>query len=62
MKKILRVLGAVAAHIGAKTELCVSSDLLARFFHKSKKFLLHLIIVKETWAHHYTPESKEQSK
>jgi hypothetical protein len=40
----------------------ISEQCLARF-NKNKTDFVHLFItMDETWIHHYTPESKQQSK
>ena len=39
-----------------------SEAILALFRHNSDEFLRRCITVYETWIHHYTPETKEQSK
>ena len=40
----------------------VSTECLSLYKRNSSKFLRRFIIVDETWVHHYTPESKKQSK
>jgi [histone H3]-lysine36 N-dimethyltransferase SETMAR len=40
----------------------ISKALLERFQRNESDFLLGIIIVDETWIHHITPETKEQSK
>ncbi|XP_055390540.1 uncharacterized protein LOC129619324 [Condylostylus longicornis] len=40
----------------------VSMNCLAMFTKNKTEFLLRFIIMDETWVHHYTPETKEQSK
>jgi [histone H3]-lysine36 N-dimethyltransferase SETMAR len=42
--------------------LSVCRDLLVHFRRNPKDFLRRFITVDETWVHHYTPETKEQSK
>lgn len=39
-----------------------STDCLQRFNRNKSEFLRRYITVDETWVHHYTPETKEQSK
>ena len=39
-----------------------SEAILAFFRRNTDEFLRRYIIVDETWIHHYTPETKEQSK
>ena len=40
----------------------VSQHNLDMFKHNRKEFLRRFVTVDETWIHHYTPETKEQSK
>lgn len=40
----------------------ISKALLTRFKQNEPDFLQRFITVDETWIHHYTPETKEQSK
>src|SRR5436190_23298789 len=40
----------------------ISKALLERFKRNESDFLRRLITVDETWIHHFTPETKEQSK
>jgi histone-lysine N-methyltransferase SETMAR len=42
--------------------LDISRSCLERFKRNEKDFLRRFITVDETWVHHYTPETKEQSK
>lgn len=45
-----------------RVRMDVSSDNLERFKRNPTEFLRRFITVDETWVHHHTPESKEQSK
>jgi hypothetical protein len=40
----------------------ISKALLERFKRSLSEFLRRFITVDETWIHHYTPETKQQSK
>ena len=40
----------------------VSQYNLNMFKHNPKEFLRRLVTIVERWIHHYTPETKEQSK
>ncbi|XP_055384278.1 uncharacterized protein LOC129613955 [Condylostylus longicornis] len=40
----------------------VSMNCLAMFTKNKTEFLRRFITIDETWVHHYTPETKEQSK
>jgi [histone H3]-lysine36 N-dimethyltransferase SETMAR len=40
----------------------VSKECLSLLSHNSKDFWRRFVTVDETWIHHYTPESKQQSK
>ncbi|EFN89032.1 hypothetical protein EAI_13490, partial [Harpegnathos saltator] len=40
----------------------VSIECLAKFLSNKAKFLRRFITMDETWVHHFTPETKEQSK
>ena len=40
----------------------VSAKCLAKFNRNPQDFLRRFVTVDETWIHHYTSESKEQSK
>ena len=40
----------------------ISNALLAQFRRNKSEFWRRLITVDETWIHHYTPETKVQSK
>ena len=40
----------------------ISEQCLERFNKNKTDFVRLLITVDETWIHHYTPESKQQSK
>ena len=45
-----------------RVRMNISIALLAQFRRNKSEFLRRLITVDETWIHHYTPESKMQSK
>lgn len=45
-----------------RTRVTTSEAGLAMFKRNKKEFLRRFITVDETWIHHYTPETKEQSK
>ncbi|KAK5650765.1 hypothetical protein RI129_001794 [Pyrocoelia pectoralis] len=45
-----------------RVRMNISNTLLAQFRRKKSEFLRRLITVDETWIHHYTPETKIQSK
>lgn len=45
-----------------RTRVVNSETLLARIRRNPQDFWRRLITVDETWIHHYTPETKEQSK
>jgi hypothetical protein len=40
----------------------ISEQCLERFNKNKTDFVCRFIIMDETWIHHYTPESKQQSK
>ncbi|CAK9820465.1 Histone-lysine N-methyltransferase SETMAR [Anthophora plagiata] len=40
----------------------VSTECLVKFHSNKAEFLRRFIIMDETWVHHFTPETKEQSK
>jgi histone-lysine N-methyltransferase SETMAR len=40
----------------------VSIECLAKFYSNKAEFLRLFITMDETWVHHFTPETKEQSK
>jgi len=42
--------------------LLTSKQCLERFKRNPKEFLRRVVTVDETWIHHYTPETKQQSK
>ncbi|XP_025993999.1 uncharacterized protein LOC113004563 [Solenopsis invicta] len=42
--------------------LLISKQCLELFKRNLQEFLHRVVTVDETWIHHYTPESKEQSK
>jgi len=59
----LRKIGAVLAHSRSKrTRMKISEQCLERFNKKKTDFVRRFITMDETWIHHYTPESKQQSK
>ena len=45
-----------------RARMVASKQCLGMFQHNSKKFLRRYVTVDETWVHHYTPETKNQSK
>lgn len=45
-----------------RVRMNISKALLAQFRRNKPEFWRRLITVDETWVHHYTPETKEQSK
>lgn len=45
-----------------RVRMNISKDLLAQFRRNQSEFWRRLITVDETWVHHYTPETKMQSK
>ena len=45
-----------------RQRMTTSQQCLAMFKRNPKEFLRRFITVDETWIHHYTPETKEQSK
>ena len=45
-----------------RVRMNISNPLLAQFRRNKTEFWRRLIIVDETWIHHYTPETKIQSK
>lgn len=45
-----------------RVRMNLSNALLAQFRQNKSEFWRRLITVDETWIHHYTPETKEQSK
>ena len=40
----------------------ISIECLAMFHRNKTEFLRRFITMDETWVHHFTPETKEQSK
>ena len=40
----------------------ICKEVLCQFQRNPKDFLRKFITVDKTWVHHYTPESKQQSK
>lgn len=45
-----------------RNRVTTSKECLAMFNHNKKDFLRRFVTVDETWIHHNTPETKEQSK
>jgi len=45
-----------------RTCMKISEQCLERFNKNKTNFVHQFIIMDETWIHHYTPESKQQSK
>jgi len=45
-----------------RTRMKISEQCLERFNKNKTDFVRRFIIIDETWIHHYTPESKQQSK
>src|ERR1700712_1634247 len=45
-----------------RNRVTTSKDCLDMFKRNPKEFLRRFVTVDETWIHHYTPETKEQSK
>jgi len=45
-----------------RTHIKISEQCLERFNKKKTDFVRQFITMDETWIHHYTPESKQQSK
>ena len=45
-----------------RVRMNISNALLAQFRRSKSEFWRRLITVDETWIHHYTPETKIQSK
>jgi histone-lysine N-methyltransferase SETMAR len=45
-----------------RTRMKVSETCLERFNKNKTDFMRRFITMNETWIHHYTPESKHQSK
>jgi len=44
------------------TRMNISVQCLKRFNKNKTDFVRRFITIDETWIHHYTPESKQQSK
>ncbi|XP_030751041.1 protein GVQW3-like [Sitophilus oryzae] len=44
-----------------RNRVTTSKECLAMFNHNKKDFLRHFVTVDETWIHHNTPDTKEQS-
>jgi histone-lysine N-methyltransferase SETMAR len=45
-----------------RTRMKISEQCLERFNKNKTDFVHQFIIMDETWIHHYTPESKQQSE
>jgi histone-lysine N-methyltransferase SETMAR len=45
-----------------RTHVKISEEYLERFNNNKTDFMRRFITMDETWIHHYTPESKQQSK
>ena len=45
-----------------RTRMAISEKCLERFNKNKTDFVRRFIAMDETWIHHYTPESKQQSK
>src|SRR5436190_20561182 len=45
-----------------RNRMTTSKHCLDMFKRNPKEFLRRFVTVDETWIHHYTPETKEQSK
>jgi histone-lysine N-methyltransferase SETMAR len=45
-----------------RTRMKISEQCLERFNKNKTNFVRRFITINETWIHHYTPESKQQSK
>jgi len=45
-----------------RTRMKISEQCLEHFNKNETDFVRRFIIMDETWIHHYTPESKRQSK
>jgi hypothetical protein len=45
-----------------RTRMKISEPCLERFNKNKTDFVYQFITMDETWIHHYTPESKQQSK
>jgi len=56
-------MGAARAHSRSKrTRMKISEQCLERFNKNKTDFMRRFIDMDETWIHHYTPETKQQSK
>jgi len=56
-------MGTKLAHSGSKSTCMKISKQCLEHFNKNKTDFVHrFITMDETWNHHYTPESKQQSK
>ena len=56
-------MSAVLAHSKSKpTHMKISEQCLEHFNKNKTDFVHQFITMDETWIHHYTPESKQQSK
>ena len=45
-----------------RTRMKISEQCLERFNKNKTDFVRRFVTMDETWIHHYTPESKQQSK
>jgi len=45
-----------------RTRMKITEQCFERFNKNKTGFMRQLITMDETWIHHYTPESKQQSK
>jgi hypothetical protein len=62
-EKALCKMGAAFAHADKKrTHVKISQQYLERFNKNKTDFVYQFITMDETWIHHYTPESKQQSE
>ena len=62
-EKAVRALGAVLLTVDQKrVRMNISDVLLTQFGRNKSEFWRRLITADETWIHHYTPETKIQSK
>jgi hypothetical protein len=57
-RRVLSLLTADQKH----THMKISKQCLERFNKNKTDFVRRFITMDETWIHHYTPESKQQSK
>ncbi|XP_025991875.2 uncharacterized protein LOC113004055 [Solenopsis invicta] len=61
-EKAIGEIGAAFTVKQKRNRMTTSKHCLDMFKHNPKEFLRHFVTVYETWIHHYTPETKEQSK